>query len=327
MTPEMPFHPDPRHEIRATFESSSINIMSKHFDKWAAATLTPLKKNSYKAGMTQRVYGEAPGVRSSTLKFTRPKHMRHSIEHPLEPTYALTLGEATHIYLLEPKRFDLKTGIEEYFQYCVTEGLDTQKAKAQRLADPERPLVNEGLIEKARRLGQAVLANDLARSLVKVKCDTELSGFAWNDDSQIIQKIRLDLYPVGGNYLVDFKNVQDLDDGELWKTIKFRNYHVSAALQLDTDAMITGKPRPLYYLICMTGPTGKSETPDDGPYDCRVVEIATAQGEPSLVDEGRILYKERLNKFANAARTNCWEGWEKDDALYLKAKPPWSNFQ
>lgn len=296
---------------------------TKTFKKWLAATLTKLPKNRYHAMMPSRWYFDGPGVNSSIMKMPRPAMMKHRIFYPMKETYEMLLGTLTHKAILEPDKFDMRDGVEECFQYAETDGLNTKKAAAQRLADPTRPVVTEDMVTKARRLRDAVFRKPLADRLLNVKRETELSGIAWNEESQINQKIRIDQYPLDANYLLDVKNVPDLDENEVWKVVKKRGYHISAALQLDTDQLITGaeNPRPLFYLVCIEGPTGANDSVDQHPYCADVFEIATMQ--PSLMEEGRNIYKSRLAMFANAARTDTWEAFEHDEVKYLSANPPW----
>lgn len=301
---------------------------AEFFTKWLSATMTPLSQPHWLAKKRMAEYHAAPGANGSTFLHDTPAQMKHEAMQPPEINYAFALGDAVHIAVLEPDRFDKERGVEEFFQYSPTKGLDSKAAREAFEADPSKPLVTPELISKARYMRDAILRHRLAKKLLSAKADTELSGFAWDPDAQIIRKIRIDYRPQKGNYLVDIKTCEGVAEHKFWGSVKKYKYGAKAAFYLDTEAMIENRlPKPLFYLIAVEGPKAQSAGVHDAPYLARVFEIGTPVQELSLIEEGRAFYQNRLAMFANAARTNDWEGFEHEDAVMLTTFPPKRQFQ
>lgn len=298
----------------------------EYFKKWLHATMTPMEKNHYIDNWSMPYYRQAPGANASVILHDTPKEMKWHASHPSESTYATTLGDAVHIAVLEPDRFDLVDGVLEYFQYSPTKTLDSDKAKRALEANPDKPLVTEDLISKAKFMRDAIYANQLADKILSAKAQRELSGFAWDEDAQCMRKIRLDFRPDEGNYLADIKTTESLNELKFWQSSMKFKYHAKGAFYLDTDAIISNTiPRELFYLVAVSGPKASTKKATDGVYDAHVFEINSPVPELSLVEDGRAFYMDRLAKFANAARTNCWEGYEfqHEPTVLNKFRPRW----
>lgn len=288
------------------------------FAKWLKATMTQLQKPHWFEKKRMAEYAAMPGANGSSFLYDTTIEMKHEAMQPPEANYAFSLGDAFHIAVLEPDRFDKEQGETEFFQYSPTKGLDTKAAKEAFAADPSKPLVTPELISKARFMRDAVWdnkkqkGNHLAHQLLSPPGDRELSGVVWDNDMRVIRKIRLDYRPKKGNYLVDLKSTDSVNDIKFWSSVKKFRYGGKGAFYIDTEAMIENKAaKPLYYLVAVSGPKGATQGVFDAPYMCRVFEIASPDTpELNLIAEGRAFYESRLGMFANAARMNEWEGYE-----------------
>ena len=281
------------------------------FTKWAKATLTPIKQPHYLPKKRMAEYHAMPGANGSTFLHDTPAHMKHEAMMPPEINYAFALGDAVHIATLEPQRFDKERGEEEYFQYSPTKTLDSKAAIQAFEADPSKPLVTPELISKARFMRDAIFKNQMAKKLLSPPAEKELSGFCWDEEVQCLKKIRIDFRPKKGNYLVDLKTAESVNEAAFWNSVKKYKYGAKCAFYLDCDGEISGTlPRELFFLIAVEGPKAANAGVFDAPYVARVFEIASPVQELSLIEEGRAFYRDRLGKFAEAARTNCWEAWD-----------------
>lgn len=288
------------------------------FAKWLKATMTQLQKPHWFEKKRMAEYQAMPGVNGSTFLHDTTAEMKHEAMQPPEANYAFSLGDAFHIAVLEPDRFDKEDGETEFFQYSPTKGLDTKAAKEAFAADPSKPLVTPEIISKARFMRDAIWdkkkqrGNYVAHQLLSPPGDKELSGVVWDNDHGVIRKIRLDYRPKKGNYLLDLKSCDSVNEFKFWNSIKKFRYAGKGAFYVDTEAMIENKAtKPLYYLIAVSGPKGATQGVYDAPYLCRVFEIASPETpELNLLEEGRSFYQSRLGMFANAARTGEWEGYE-----------------
>jgi hypothetical protein len=288
------------------------------FEKWVRATLTPLENAHWLHKQRMAAYQASLGANGSTILVDTPAHMQAQIIRLSEINYAFILGDAFHIATLEPDRFDMEHGEEEFFQYSVTKTLDTKANEGAFAADPSRPIVTPALIDKARRMRDAVFKNDLAKHLLSPPAEKELSGYAWDEEAKCVKKIRIDFMPKKGNYICDLKSTPSVHEGAFWSSVMKYRYAAKSAYYMDVAAEINNtRTADLFYLIAVEGPKGENQNPTSAPYLCRVFEIASPVKELSLIEEGRAFYRNRLAMFANAARENCWEGYEHESEPYV----------
>lgn len=295
-----------------------MSTQDTFFEDWIRATLTPLAKPHWLYKQRMAAYHASLGANGSTFLVDTPAHMKAEIEKLQEINYAFILGDAFHIAVLEPDRFDLDHGEEEFFQYSVTKTLDT-KANAEAFAcDPSRPIVTPDLIDKARRMRDAVFKHSLAKHLLSPPADKELSGYSWDEEAKCVKKIRIDFMPKNGNYICDLKSTASVHEGAFWSSVTKYKYAAKSAFYMDCEAEINNRlPKKLFYLIAVEGPKAENKSPTSAPYLCRVFEVASPVSELSLVEEGRAFYRNRLAMFANAARENCWEGYEHESEPFV----------
>ncbi len=282
-------------------------------------------KSCYVPGLSFDQYAAAPGLNASLLKEPTAADMRHELMRVQEKlTYAFALGEALHKAVLEPDLFD-GDGILEYFAYSPTKGLDTKAAREALAADPTRPLVTPEIIDKARFLRDAIYCHRFAAKLLRGDSKRELSGFAWDEENQVMRKIRVDFLPAGpANYLLDIKSMQQVDSkaGVLSVIRKF-GYALQGAWYLDTHKLITGEARELFYILAVTGPMGANDDVHDAPYKARVFEINGAIPADNLVYEGRERYEEKVGVFLDAAHNSSWGAYEHEEPILLTSNIQW----
>lgn len=289
------------------------------FQKWLTASQVQPKENHYLPNMRFDQYSDAPGINGSTFLKDTPAEMKFEAMRPREPDYNLALGELVHMAILEPDFFEGDT-VEERFQYSPTKTLDSKAALSAFAADPSKPLVTPEMVDKARYMRDAAIGdktgNKLVKQLLSAKADKELSGFAWDEEQQILLKTRVDFRPKKGNYILDIKTCQSVNEMKFWSDTRKFQYHCKAAMYLDVDSLITKEaPRRMFILVAISGPKGPSQGLHDSPWLCRAFNLGNDVPELSLLEEGRAIYRNRLAMFANAARTNCWEGYENESEV------------
>lgn len=290
-----------------------------HFRKWLAASQVQPKQNHYLPNMRFDLYADSPGINGSTFLKDTPAEMLFEAMQPREPDYNLALGELVHMAILEPDFFETDGTIEERFQYSPTKTLDSKGALSAFAADPSKPMVTESMVEKAKYMRDAAIGkngNKLVKNLLSAKAEKELSGFAWDEEQQMVLKTRVDFRPVKGNFLLDVKTCTSVNEMKFWSDLKKFQYHCKAALYLDVDSLITKEaPRDMFIFVAISGPKGPSQGVKDAPYLCRAFNIGNPTPELSLIEEGRAIYRNRLAMFGNAARTHCWEGYENESSV------------
>jgi hypothetical protein len=282
------------------------------------------RATTYISGLSFDEYAKAPGLNASLLKEPTQAHMRHTLMRTDEKvSYAFALGEAVHKAILEPDLFE-GDSVLEYFAFSPTKGLDTKAADEARLADPTRPLVTQEILDKARYLRDAVYCHRFAAKILSGPSERELSGFAWDEENQVMRKIRVDFLPGGqSNFLVDLKTSMSVDKWKFRKTIRQFGYGLQAHWYLSTHNMIRNERRELFYIIAVEGPTGANDAVDGKPYLSRVFEINAPIPADSLVEEGKELCEERTAMFLQAAHDGCWDGYQHEEPIMLTANIDW----
>ena len=114
-------------------------------------------------------YDEIPAVRRSALWEIRksPAHYKYAVEHPKEPTPALTFGIAAHKYILEPDDF--------WNMYMLAPEVDrrTKDGKAEwnrfqiELREAEKTGVTVSDYETIQEMRTALLQNKTAAALIE----------------------------------------------------------------------------------------------------------------------------------------------------------------
>lgn len=260
---------------------------------------------AYQPGLSFRRYREigknAPilTVNASLLKEPTPLHAKYQMDGNDGASDALSLGDALHKAVLEPEAFD--TRFDEFYMWSPTKGLDTKAAIEARMMNPDKILLTPDMVDKVKYMRDAIYRHKLAAHLLSKCTERELSGVAADKDLGIVRKIRIDACQGIGNegeewspYLLDIKTTRNLIDFR--KDIRNFNYDIQGAFYLDTDAMITGKPRQSFIFIAV------SNLP---PYCARVYGLV-----PEQIDKGRDIYKRRLAALADAFIHRQWSAWD-----------------
>jgi hypothetical protein len=260
---------------------------------------------SYQPGLSFRRYRDIGKdqpiltVNASLLKQPTPLHAKYAMDDGDGASEALSVGDALHKATLEPEAFD--THFDDFYMWSPTKGLDTKAAIECRMMNPDKILLTPDHEEKIKHMRDAIYRHKLAAHLL-AKCNQrELSGVAADKDLGVVRKIRIDACQGVGEpgeewspYLIDVKTTRNIID--FHRDIRNFNYDIQAAFYLDTDAMITGKPRQSFIFIAV------SNTP---PYCARVYGLV-----PEQIDKARDIYKRRLAALATAFLERQWEAWD-----------------
>lgn len=260
---------------------------------------------TYQPGLSFRHYREIGKgqpiltVNASLLKEPTPFHAKYKMDGNDGASRALSLGDGLHKAVLEPEAFDSK--FNDFYMWSPTKGLDTKAAIEARIMNPDKILLTEDMVDEIKRMRDAIYRHDLAAHLLGKCSQRELTGVAPDKDLGIVRKVRVDACQGIGTpgeewspYLMDIKTTGNIMDFR-WE-IKKWNYDIQAAYYLDTDAMITGKPRPNFIFIAV------SNLP---PYCARVYGLV-----PEQIDKARDIYKRRLTALADAFIHQKWEAWD-----------------
>jgi hypothetical protein len=262
---------------------------------------------TYQSGLSFRHYREIGKgqpiltVNASLLKEPTPFHAKYKMDGNDGASKSLSLGDGLHKAVLEPDAFDKH--FDEFYMWSPTKGLDTKAAIEARAMNPGKILLTEDMVDEIKWMRDAIYRHKLANHLLS-KCDQrELTGVVGDKDLGIVRKVRVDACQGIGTageewspYLVDIKTTGNIADFRY--EIKRWNYDVQGAFYLDTDAMITGKPRPNFIFIAV------SNVP---PYCARVYALV-----PEQIEKARTIYQRRLAALATAFLEQQWDAWDNE---------------
>jgi hypothetical protein len=251
--------------------------------------------NRYVPNMRSEIYHAGPGLNASTLGEAHAIYMRHEWCRDHKPTVSKTLGTCLHKALLEPNTFDMESGFEEFFTFAPGKSLDSKEAVRHQECHPDKVMVLAGMPDAARSMRDAILAQPDCHDTMCWQAETEISGFAWDEQHAVMCKIRMDWKPRTGNVLVDVKTCESVGELDYWQTCRKWGYHMKAA----------------FVHIAVTS----SE-----PYIARRIVLA-----PDFIADGRVMYQERMARLLHAHRTNNYDPYfDESGYLVLTAQRPFS---
>ena len=209
----------------------------------------------------------------------------------LKDTDALLFGTASHLALLEPKRFAAEVGIKPHGMHLGH---------------------TEGKLWKARQGDRIIISGDDADTLVGMqarmpsevraifaRCATEVTVRTTMDGLPV--QCRFDLY--GSAEAWDLKSIDAIENVErsIWK----RGYHIQRRWYQRVEEAETGRPpRPLGFLFVEKCP----------PFRWRIVEMSAAYDQ--IADEA---IDRALHGIGARLKSGCWDDPE---PLRLTAEPP-----
>jgi exodeoxyribonuclease VIII len=243
-----------------------------------------------------------------------PAHFKHALDHPAEPSDAMTLGSVVHSLILEPDKFgdrfvvmpDFKADIRrddggEYANVRATKQHKTLVADFEA-ANQGRTIVDHDVMATARSIADAVYAHALAAEAL---ADTRREVSVIWDDAQSGFRCKSRLDAVAGDRIVDFKTTRDAAAFE--REIHTYQYHVQLAFyQAAIAATTDGELLPVVIIAAETSP----------PYGVRVARL-----DDDALDVGRDQYRSYLLAVADSLRTGVWPNYSDPDLWRL---PRWA---
>lgn len=223
-----------------------------------------------------------------------PAHYRAYIDHPPEPTPAMSLGAALHCLVLEPDKFDGMYAVAPECDRRTKAGKETWSAfEAENMA---RVILTAEQHDQARAMAKAVLDNR-AGVLVRL-CEERESAITWTDAlTDLACKARLDAFSAHSGVAVDIKTTQDASPAAFARTIATYLYHGQAAFYLDGLAA-AGIPVTQFLFVVVE---------KDPPYG-----VATYLCSDEMITAGRALVRKFLDTHRECLDAGKWPGYREN---------------
>ncbi len=275
----------------------------------------PLIQPAFPAGGTIRSripyaeYATMPGENISRLKNLKrsPLHYQHFKTFPKESD-ALTLGNAAHVAILEPERFDRDHVV--WMNRTAAGAMSPRKGKewdafvteheGQTILTPEEH-------EKVRGMANAVRGDSVAMGYLEAG-DPEVT-MQWSDGVDGTPcRGRVDWLcaPGGRKHLVGLKTTRDCRHFVFASQAAKLGYHLQWAFYADGYEAITGVVPRVVEIVVESAP----------PH-----AVVTYFVPPDILEQGREEYRELLVILAKCQRENSWPGPETEEQML--SLPSW----
>jgi len=252
-------------------------------------------------GIPAEEYHQGPGVSQTTLKRVLNStlyHARHALLSPSDGSSATTVfdvGEATHIALLEPHRFDQR----------VVRGLELdRRSKANKEAHVDFAAEHAGKIillakefDKVEAMAVGVLRNKKAVEILAAPGFTELSMVWEDEETGQLCRGRDDRYCRWQemNIIADVKtHAGHCSTDSIERTIGKFGYDIQAAFYLDGMARLGAGDRRFVFIFVEKA----------APHECRLFEASE-----DMILHGRAKYRKALKLWAEAEKSGDWPSW------------------
>lgn len=235
-------------------------------------------------------YHGGPGISKSglwKLYSQSPRHFRYGFK---DKSQAFDFGEACHLAILEPNEFEAR----------VHRGPEDRRGN--KWKDIQAWCEHEGkllLIAKeyddVLAVRDAVHADQWVNKIVTTgKPVIEASGY-WHDPAtKELCRCRPDLYREDVGVIVDLKSTVSARPDAFAKSVVNYGYHAQEALYSDGWRALGKQLDGFVFLAFEKRP----------PYACAVYELP-----PSIVNEGRAIMRQALEKYSECRKANDWPGY------------------
>ena len=262
---------------------------------------TPIPAPSLVAGIPNALYHAYPSISKSGLDLIARSPAHYQFQPPREATRAMEIGTAIHTALLEPDRFQR--------EYVLLKDVKDRRASEYKAAvqvhGTERVLVASEA-DNVAGMQESVYANRTARALLEQTGHRELSVFATDPVTGLTVRCRFDIL-TDDLIAIDLKKTRDAREDAFSRAIDSYRYHVQAAFYSDVFYWATGEHLSGFKFLAVE---------EAMPHASRVYRL-----DETAMQEGRRLYREDLNLFAQCVESGEWPAYDEDEGII--SLPEW----
>ena len=249
------------------------------------------------AGISFVQYQGIDAVNNSLLKMFRqtPAHAHYKMTHPEEDTESLRLGDAVHVAILEPARFEREYIKSPKFDKRSNAGKAAAAEWIEKHGDQAAILPDEW--DWACAMRDSVWAHPLASELLKGAGQNEMTALWIDKETGLLCKARPDRFTNyrGWSVILDIKTTSDPATPEgFGRACAKYLYHWQAAFYLDGLNTLAAHKRRWIHLVVEKEP----------PYCIALMEL-----DDSALEEGRQQYRRALALYAECMKKNEWLGY------------------
>lgn len=253
-------------------------------------------------------YRAWPAINHSALCHARRSmmHMRWAIDHPKEPSDAMSFGELAHSYILEPEAMLERYVSYEKIPWNTKEGREQKAAVLAAVACGKRPITSEELLA-CRLMRHQVLSHPRAYDLLVANGVTELSVLWREPTTGVVCKCRLDRWIGDERIIVDLKTSRNAAHRSFGRDAAMYGYHIQAAFYQDAIKAVIGASARMLLIVVENEP----------PY-----AVAVYQFDAEAEAAGRQFYQTALEEYRDSLRLDRWTGYPDD--VQILSLPRWA---
>lgn len=246
--------------------------------------------------MNDKEYSALPGIRRSDLAYMAktPLHFRYHMEHPEEPTPALTFGSAAHAFVLENEKFSEEYAFMPNIDRRTKEGKEAYKKFVE--VNGDKTLLPWDTQDVLIDMSQALHANEAIHNILTSPHRTEVP-FYWQDGKTgEICKVKADIVTEidGYPYVIDYKTTTSCDDREFYRSCRKYGYDLQAGMYIEGVSICTVSDYKFAFIA-------QEKT---APYACRLCVC-----DDEFVAQGIRKFHELLDRYHACKIADKWEGY------------------
>ncbi|SUA58231.1 PD-(D/E)XK nuclease-like domain-containing protein [Oligella urethralis] len=250
---------------------------------------TDFKAGDIVKDMPNKLYHAHNSISKSGLDLIARSPAHYLYREPSTNTRFMQIGTAIHCAILEPDRFK-----DEYILLIDANDRRSPEYQAAKKEHGEEFVLVSHEVENVLGMQASVYANPVAKKWLDLPSEKELSIFAKDPETGVTVRIRPDILTACGS-IVDLKKTQDARPREFSKSIYNYRYHVQVAFYLDVYKWVTGDECQSFRFLAVE---------EKRPYSSMVYML-----DDLAIDEGRKLYREALNVYADCLEKNQWPSY------------------
>ena len=182
-------------------------------------------KEGYFTNMSNKEYHLIDGISSTTLSdLDLSVAIYDNRQHFKYHSSAFDVGNLIHDALAYPNEYK-----DNYIE-CETVGVDTKKAMEQRLLNPDKTVVGQGMLSMVEEI---VLKTKLIYGAYINIGAKECSFIFKDDDTGLTFKVRPDLHLLEHGIVLDYKSTKETNSACFQSIIEKYNYHRLASFYID----------------------------------------------------------------------------------------------
>jgi len=258
-------------------------------------------------------YHAAEGLSKSKMSFLFGPQPKPSDE-------AMEFGEMFHASILEPAEFDNRyIAIPEDCKMGSGPGMKSRKEAFLASAEAEgKKIIDPKNLEPFKKMREAIISHpEVIKNGLLEDGETELSGFWFDPDYQVLTKIRIDYINKKNRIITELKTTRDCTEHAFFEQAFKLDYDLQAAHELYTTTRITEVIHDRFFFITVN----KKPTYDFGDNEIWGVMVYETKADSEFITNGLLKRARALTIYNECKESGKWPNYSQE--LKMMSLPGW----